>query len=181
MIKLPELVHAFVNTQCDFEKQIILTNYFHADWEADILLVQDDGSSHEIEIKLSKSDFKNDFKKSYVHQTTGEKFLKHDKICCGDYICNHFSFLLPMGMVDHALIPEHCGIIEFYHDVDRWETTFHQIRTPKRLHETEYWDLVDKDLFIRKMAHNLLMRKFEVKSRTEELILKNPFELRTQK
>ncbi|MBF6610865.1 MAG: hypothetical protein ITF99_06965 [Chryseobacterium sp.] len=175
MIKIEELIHAYISTQCDFEKQVILTHHFHADWEADLLLINPDGFSHEIEIKFSKSDFKNDFKKFYQNRHTGEKYLKHDKICCGDYVCNHFSFLLPMGMVSPDAIPEHCGIIEFYHDADRWETVFRTVRASKILHETPYWQLIDKDMMLKKMAMNLIQRKFQLKSRTEELIFKNPF------
>lgn len=181
MLKIEELVHAYIHSQCDFEKEIVLTNHFQADWEADILVINAEGFSHEIEIKLSKSDFKNDFKKSYVNASTGEKFLKHIKICCGDYICNSFSFLLPMGMIEHSAIPEHCGIIEFYHNVDSWETEFYLIRKPVKVHEDTYWNLTDKDLFIRKMALNLLYKKMEVKGKHEELIFKNPFEIKKAK
>ncbi|WP_312286194.1 hypothetical protein [Chryseobacterium gleum] len=181
MIKIEELIHAYIHSHCDFEKEIVLTNYFQADWEADILIIDAEGGSHEIEIKLSKSDFKNDFKKSYLNKDTGEKFLKHDKISCGDYMCNSFSFLIPMGMVDAELIPEHCGIIEFYHNVDTWETEFYPIRQPRKLHEDSYWKLNDKDLFIRKMALNLLQRKMEIKGKHEELIFKNPFEIKKLK
>lgn len=181
MLKIEELVHAYIHSHCDFEKEIVLTNHFQADWEADILIINSEGFSHEIEIKFSKSDFKNDFKKSYVNTSTGEKFLKHDKICSGDYICNSFSFLLPMGMIEHSVIPEHCGIIEFYHNVDSWETEFYFIRKPKNVHEDSYWKLTDKDVFIRKMALNLLSKKMEVKGKHEELILKNPFEIKKTK
>ncbi|MCJ8152260.1 hypothetical protein MKJ01_00625 [Chryseobacterium sp. SSA4.19] len=180
-LKIEELVHAFIHSQCNFEKEIVLTNHFHADWEADILIVDPEGFSHEIEIKLSKSDFKNDFKKSYTNISTGEKFLKHDKICCGDYVCNAFSFLLPMGMVDHSLIPEYCGIIEFYHNVDSWDTEFYIIRHPKRVHDDSYWKLIDKDFFMRKMALNLLQRKMEIKGKQDELIFRNPFDIKKLK
>ena len=181
MLKIEELVHVFIHSHCDFEKEIVLTNHFHSDWEADILIIDTMGLSHEIEIKLSKGDFKNDFKKSYLNTATGEKFLKHDKISCGDYVCNSFSFLLPMGMIDHDMIPEHCGIIEFYHNVDTWETEFYQIRKPVQVHSDSYWKLNDKDLFIRKMALNLLQRKMEIKGRHEELIFKNPFDIKKRK
>lgn len=113
MLKIEELVHAYIHSQCDFEKEIVLTNHFQADWEADILIINAEGFSHEIEIKLSKSDFKNDFKKSYVNTATGEKFLKHDKICCGDYICNSFSFLFPMGMIEHSVILNIAELLSF--------------------------------------------------------------------
>lgn len=178
MLKIEELVYNYIYANHDFTEEIVLTNYFHADWEADLLVIDKNGFSHEIEIKLSKSDFKNDFKKSFVNPHTGEKFLKHDKICCGDYVCNQFSFLIPMGMIPHDQIPDYCGIIEFYHDADNWETQFYQIRNPKMIHKDQYWKLVDKDLFIRKLSQNLVSRKFELKGRNEELIFKNPFEIR---
>lgn len=178
MLKIEELTFNYLHQCCDFEQTLVLTNYFHADWEADILMVDQEGNSHEIEIKLSKSDFKNDFKKAYIHQKTGEKFLKHDKISCGDYVCNRFSFLLPMGMIDHQSIPKHCGIIEFYHNPDRWETEFFVVREAIPIHQISYWDLVDKDILMRKLALNFIYKKLENKGRFEEMILKNPLELK---
>lgn len=175
MIKVEELTHAYISKFCDFDQHLVLTNHFHTDWEADILIIDKVGLSHEIEIKFSKADFKNDFKKSYLNQKTGEKFLKHEKISCGDYICNAFSFLLPMGLVDHKKIPEHCGIIEFYHNPDSWETEFYLIRKPKIIHEDSYWKLVEKEQFMRILARNLLVKKLQLKGKTEELILKNDF------
>ena len=175
MIKVEELTHAYVSHFCDFEEHLILTNHFHTDWEADILIIDKKGFSHEIEIKLSKADFKNDFKKSYTNEKTGEKFLKHDKISSGDYVCNHFSFLFAMGMVDSTEIPEHCGIIEFYHNPDSWETEFFVIREPKKIHQDSYWKMIDKDAFLRITARNLLFKKFQLKGKKEELIFKNHF------
>lgn len=174
MLKIEELVHAFVSAQCNVDKTMVLTNYFHGDWEADLFLIDELGFSHEIEIKFSKSDFKNDFRKSYTNQSTGEKFLKHDKIVKGDYVCNLFSFLLPMGLISHDEIPEHCGIIEFYHDEDHWKTSFNTVRTPKKIHSESYWKLNDKDFVMRKLALQLLQKKFQLKGKTEELIFKNP-------
>ena len=175
MLKIEELVHNYINTNCDFDKEIVLTNFFHSDWEADILSIDNSGFSHEIEIKLSKSDFKNDFKKFYTNQKSGEKFLKHDKIGCGDYICNAFSFLLPMGMIAHDEIPVHCGIIEFYHNPDSWETEFYESRKPTQVHQQKFWDLVDKDLMLRLMARNYYFKKLEAKGKFEELILPNQY------
>lgn len=170
-LKAEELTHNFISEFCDFEKDLVLTNHFHSDWEADILIVNTEGRSHEIEIKLSKSDFKNDFRKKYHNQTTKESFLKHDKISSGDYPCNHFSFLLPMGMIAHESIPEHCGIIEFYHNTDRWITEFYEIRKPKLVHGKKFWELVDKELMMRMLARNLWYKKLELKGKNEELIL----------
>ena len=175
MIKIEELTYNFIHHFSDFEKDLVLTNHFHSDWEADILLVNSEGFSHEIEIKFSKSDFKNDFKKKYLNQKTNQKFLKHDKISCGDYLCNQFSFLLPMGMIAHDEIPVHCGIIEFYHNPDSWETEFYECRKPTQVHQQKFWDLVDKDLMLRLMARNYYFKKLEAKGKFDELILPNQY------
>ena len=174
-LKIEELIFNFIQSHPQLREQIVLTNFFHADWEADLLMIDAQGLSHEIEIKLSRSDFKNDFKKCYVHPHTGQRFHKHDKILSGDYVCNQFSFLLPMGMVAPEDVPAHCGIIEFYHDPDAWKTSFFQRRQPMMIHQDSYWSLVDKDLFLRKLSQALLYKKFELKSRTAELILKSEF------
>lgn len=86
-----------------------------------------------------------------------------------------------MGMIDHKDIPEHCGIIEFYHDEDNWETSFYKIREPKIIHKDSYWKLCDKDYFLRNMARSLLIKKFELKGKKEELIFKNPFDIKNKK
>ena len=171
MLKVEELTYNFISKFYDFEKDLVLTNHFHSDWEADILIVNPEGFSHEFEIKFSKADFKNDFKKNYQNSRTKEKFMKHYKISCGDYICNQFSFLLPMGMIEAEKIPEHCGIIEFDHNPDTWETVFYEIRKPKRVHEVTFWNLVDKDLMLKIMARNFYLKKLEAKGKFEELIL----------
>lgn len=175
MLKVEELTYNFISQFCDFEKDLVLTNHFHSDWEADILVINAEGFSHEFEIKLSRSDFKNDFKKNYQNAKTKEKFLKHDKISCGDYLCNRFSFLIPMGMIEPDEIPSHCGIVEFDHNPDSWRTTFHEVRKPVAVHEEKFWNLVDKDLMLRLMARNYYYKKLEMKGKWEELILPPKF------
>ena len=57
MIKVEELtLPTFKNFA--ILKRYCLTNHFNTDWEVDILVINQEGFSHEIEIKLSKSDFK---------------------------------------------------------------------------------------------------------------------------
>lgn len=171
MLKVEELTYNYIAQFCDFEKDLVLTNYFHSDWEADMLIVDEEGMSLEIEIKFSRADFKNDFKKQYQNQKTKEKFLKHDKISCGDYPCNQFSFLLPQGMIDPKEIPENCGIIEFYHNPDSWQTTFYVVRKPTKVHNDSFWKFYDKNLLLKVLARNLYYKKLEAKGKFEELIL----------
>lgn len=175
MIKVEELTYNYISHFCDFEKDLVLTNHFHSDWEADILIINEQGISHEIEIKFSRADFKNDFKKQYQNTQTKEKFLKHDKISCGDYPCNYFSFLIPQGMLESQEIPENCGIIEFDHNPDSWQTTFYEIRKPQKIHGDPFWNFFDKDLMLKMMARNLYFKKLEIKGKFEELILPPKF------
>ena len=181
MLKVEELTYNFIARFCDFEKDLVLTNHFHSDWEADILVVNETGMSYEIEIKLSKADFKNDFKKQYQNQKTKEKFLKHDKISCGDYPCNQFSFLVPQGMINPSEVPEKCGIIEFYHNPDSWETSFYEVRKPAKVHEESFWNFYDKDLLLKTIARNLFYKKLETKGKFEELILPPQFSGKKEK
>lgn len=52
-----------------------------------------------------------------------------------------------MGMIALEEIPQHCGIIEFYHNEDTWKTEFYIRRLPQKIHEDLYWNLVDQKIF----------------------------------
>ncbi|MEF9476388.1 hypothetical protein OWR28_00170 [Chryseobacterium sp. 1B4] len=54
MIKIEELIHAYIHTHCDFEKEIVLTNYFQADWEADILIIDAEGVAMKLKSNFQK-------------------------------------------------------------------------------------------------------------------------------
>lgn len=171
MPKVEEVMHAYITTHCHIERDLVLTHYFHLDWEADIFVIDPQGISHEIEIKFSRADFYNDFKKAYLHPATGEKFYKHDKIKVGDYVGNYFSFLVPMGMLKVEEVPEHCGLIEFYHDSCHWEMNFRLLRPPALLHRASYWECYDRDDLLRKLALQLVHKKLQLRARDTELVL----------
>ena len=132
MIKVEELTFAYIQKFCDFEKILFLTNHFHTDWEADILVINQEGFLMKLKLSCRRAISKMISKNFIKIKIAGEKFLKHDKIGCGDYVCNHFSFLLPMGMVALEEIPQHCGVIEFYHNEDTWKTEFYIRRLPQK-------------------------------------------------
>lgn len=75
--------------------------------EADFLSVTKSGYVHEVEMKVSKNDFKADFKK-----VSGNS-LKHDLIKSGK-LANYFWFCTPLNLLDLNDIPDYCGLIEFY-------------------------------------------------------------------
>ena len=102
--------------------QITAPNIY-LDWEfneMDICAVRKSGFIDEVEIKLSKSDFNADFKKTIkIDQGKADKsnqykgffeIFKHDAIEHGICHCNRFSFLMPEEIVDKCDIPEYAGL-----------------------------------------------------------------------
>ena len=58
------------------------------------------------------------------NQNSGEKFLKHDKIGCGDYVCNHFSFYCQWEWLRWKKFPT-LWRDRIYHNEDTWKTEFY--------------------------------------------------------
>ncbi len=69
--------------------------------ESDVLAVTKTGYIHEIEIKISVSDFRADIKKN----KWGDQNISRP---------NYFWYCFPKGMIDHKLVPDYAGIIEIY-------------------------------------------------------------------
>ncbi len=74
------------------------------DWESDYFCIDDEGYAYEFEIKISRADFKHDFKK-YKHFL----FKKPDKR--GLLMPNRFYYVVPDGMVVAEDIPKYAGLI----------------------------------------------------------------------
>jgi hypothetical protein len=82
-------------------KQILVTpNISLYRWESDLIGVTGAGFCHEYEIKISKSDFKVDAKKS-----------KHWYLKKGMQCCNYFWYVCPENMVSKEDVPDHAGLI----------------------------------------------------------------------
>ncbi len=100
--------------------------------EMDIFAMRKSGYVDEIEIKISKSDFNADFKKTILVNNSEydyrkfiefrakgldaskyeshKKLLKHQLLESGELISNRFSFLLPEHLVDSCEIPDYAGL-----------------------------------------------------------------------
>ncbi len=88
----------------------------HLPWECDFLTITKAGFIQEFEIKLSRSDFKNDFKKP-KHQLYEEG--SHEQVLTPHYgnpinrpIPNNFWYVTAEGIVSAEDIPEYSGWIE---------------------------------------------------------------------
>lgn len=95
--------------------------------ECDIISISKADLIYEYEIKVSKSDFKNDFiKKQYKHRNllsrNGTKVYEHRIWRKGKvtktfmhtlyHIANYFNYVTPKGLLNVADIPEYAGLIE---------------------------------------------------------------------
>ena len=141
--------------------EILLPNIHFLHNELDIFgFRKNSGFSDEIEVKLSRSDFLADFKKTtsvkgnkiegknysyYEHVTK----LKHDAIKEGLYPCNYFSYLMPKELADKCEIPSYCGL--YVYTVNNSGQGFvHEVIKAPRLHKRKLSD--DKKYEIAKKA-----------------------------
>jgi len=141
--------------------EILLPNIHYLHNEMDLFgFRKGSGFSDEIEIKLSKSDFLADFKKTTSIKTDREdgwggyhheSISKHDAIKQGLHPCNYFSFLLTEELVDKCDIPSYAGLYVLTH----WNGSIgyvNEVKKPPRLHkrklsgETKY-EIAKKAVF----------------------------------
>jgi len=85
----------------------------------------------EIEIKITETDFKADFRK--VLMINHQRQNKHEKIKNGEAVCNYFSFLIPEGTLNYELIPEYAGL--YIASIDSTGVCrIKEVKKAKRLH-----------------------------------------------
>ncbi len=125
--------------------------------ESDFISVTRSGLIHEFEIKISRSDFRADFKKPRHNHLSGKGLTRtrtierrfHPKTrwlinCVETYqftsssIPNYFTFVVPDGMISIDDVPEYCGLI-FASVVEQTETRpaqilLKQVKSPTRFH-----------------------------------------------
>lgn len=111
-------------------KIIIPNTKFFLDFESDIIMLKND-MIYEIEIKLSVSDYVNEFKnKSLKHNMYKER---------KDGTPNFFYFLMPKNMIQKEAIPNDYGLIEFddkliKNGIKKYKMiSFHYTKKPKLL------------------------------------------------
>lgn len=92
-----------------------LENLYVFGWESDLLFLTPAGYWYEIEIKISRADFFNDFKKKAFGK------LKSELLKSGKYDSpNYFYYAVPRGLVSPDEVPDYAGLLE----VDfRWIAT----------------------------------------------------------
>ncbi len=105
---------------CISTNLFMVPNAFIWHWEADLLYVTPSGFATEWEIKLSRSDFKADFKKTYKHlilnegkRPSGEPAWDSNKIK-HDIGPKYFYYACPEGLIKAEEVPEYAGLFYIY-------------------------------------------------------------------
>jgi hypothetical protein len=139
---------------------VVVPNIFlWSPFESDLVRVTKSGYAIEYEIKLSRSDFKADFKKSKLkyegfedRQVQYSTKTKHELLVEG-FGPTEFYYAFPRGLIDHDQVPEWAGIIEVY----EWPSNLYQcgyrtiincIRKAKRLNKKPLSDSKLKDIYV---------------------------------
>lgn len=117
-------------------------------WEYDVLSVSLSGMVHEFEVKISRSDFKADFKKNKLQLYSS--FGINTTV-----IPNYFSYVCPEGLIKVEEIPIYSGL---YYAKDGEIIC---IKEPKRLHKIKH----DRSRIVNKIARVVSERLYLGKCR----------------
>lgn len=124
--KIQKAMHAATFSRYEF----LAANVYVGDNEMDLFGVRKSGYCDELEMKLTRSDFLADFKKTRTMKTDGPcspigwprnpnyrytslSFNKHDMLRAGKLPSNYFSFVLPKGLIELDEIPKYAGVFEW--------------------------------------------------------------------
>ena len=90
-------------------KKYEITNLFVFDWESDYLAVTRAGIFYEVEIKISRADFFNDFK----HKEKKHLILEHNEKAPRTELGmpNYFYYAVPDGLIKIDEVPSYAGLI----------------------------------------------------------------------
>jgi hypothetical protein len=80
---------------------VMIPNVFYFYWESDVLMITRSRCIHEYEIKLTMSDFRADFKKTYRHFCMKERTAKYPA---------HFWYVCPPDVIPVDEVPEYAGL-----------------------------------------------------------------------
>jgi hypothetical protein len=113
--------------------EILIPNYYYGYHEMDLFRMMPSGLVIEYEIKISRSDFKADFK----------KIDKHKRLV-GGLGPNRFFFVVPENLVKEHEVPDYAGLIYYSSGVsiysDAEYETMDIIRNAPMLHKKKSWE-----------------------------------------
>lgn len=144
---------------CEFSNyDYKLCNTYVFGWESDFFAVSTSEYCIEVEIKVSKSDFKADFLKLTETNKNKHEYLR-DKAT--SFKPNKFYFAFPHGLIDFNDIPLQYGIIECY-PRNIIYNGYKIIRPAKFLHKEK---LFDNKKFLKQLLNKFYYRYLNVKEK----------------
>lgn len=138
-----QIQNALYHEYCKSSKLIVPNVYVYHKYESDLLRVTKAMYTIEYEIKLTKSDFCADFRKSHNtivgiknRRMVYDKQTKHDYYLSGKGP-NEFYYVFPQGLIDLQNVPDWCGVIEVkeYDYFGQTRLSLHKVQHPHRLHK----------------------------------------------
>lgn len=132
-----------------------LFNIYVFGMEVDFFAMSKSGYAIEIEIKISKADFKKDFEKKDKHGRYADKSFSLKP--------NRFMYACPYGLIDVSEVPEYAGLI--YIGTHDYNSTI--IKEPPLLHKKKHMENIN---FVKALLNKYryryydILRKYEIKN-----------------
>lgn len=143
MIKTIDIEIAILR-EFDHVRNIIVNGVTNAStlpiyFEADMLILTKSNYAHAVEIKISKSNLKNDLKKKHI-KLLERNFYKYLDLYYGKL--KHFSYAVPIELKESALeqIPDFCGLWVYEENTYPRPNRLICHRTPKQLSNYKWTD-----------------------------------------
>lgn len=158
-IILDTLNHSFLASP-----KYLINNLFVFFWESDYLALTKAGYWYEIEVKISRSDFKADFKKKGKHESlSGLMMHGGSNLRNPNYARpNYFYYAVPENMISVEEAPEYAGLL--YVCLGKYGTIIKTVKKAPTLHKDKLnLDLSDK------FYYNWLTEKEKVKKLKREI------------
>jgi len=144
--------------------RLILPNVYvkGSPWESDVVSVTAAYYWSEYEIKISLDDFRQDFCKidTFGKTICPTSILKHAAYASAGEINSHhhiipkpknFWFVVPGGLLDDEVVPEHCGIVEYGLEYGHWRLKWTRpaptLRSATKLDQAAIFNLAQKAAF----------------------------------
>lgn len=115
-------------------------------WESDIWIMTKSGYSYETEVKISRNDFKNDFK----HKKNKHLLLESLDAAENKRRPNYFYYAVPEGLISVEEVPEYAGLLYIVPISDHFNRVDVVKKAPqihKEKTDTEFLNLIDKFYF----------------------------------
>jgi hypothetical protein len=158
-----ELIHFLINSSY----LAVIPNHYYGGYECDVFVCNKNLFTTEYEIKRSRADFNNDFKKNQTKYSWNEDKTivlntKHQCIKEGKRT-NRFYFVVEKGI--NVEIPDYAGHIEFEDRVEG--VKFDRIKTAPRIHDRPASESTIRDCLLKlSWRHYRLLRRYKGKLRS---------------